>query len=363
MEHTKTFGPIHIVLACLIGVVLLFNAYQIAGIGSASEPKLPKIEVTLITADCTDCFDMQSVYAELLKGTTYKVENSQELAITDAHAQRLATENNITRLPAIVIEGDTSALALEGTRKSGSVLLIDSPAPYYDVQSSTVKGKVAITYVLADAGTCTDCGNITVLGAQLESAGVFVASETKYTASSEDGKRMIAAYSLTKLPAVVLSPDAAEYELITQTWEQAGDIAPDGLFVLRTIAPPYYDLATKMVRGHVNLINLVDATCTTCYDVSMHKQILLGFGIKPYTEKTLDVSSAEAKELIATNKIEMIPTIVMTGDPQLYPSLQQVWSQVGTAENNIYVFRHTELLPGTTAKNLTNGQLVTQPTQ
>lgn len=353
MEHKTAFAPIHIILASLIGIVLLLNAYQLFNLGPA-EPKLPEIKVTLLTADCADCFDLKTVYDGVLAGKTYKVTDNSELAITDSHAQKLITDNNITRLPALVIEGDTSGISLSGARKLDDVLIIDSPAPYYDIQSGAVNGRVSLMYVTADA--CKECINITVLGSQLAQTGVAVASEKTFTSSSDDGKRIINAYSITKLPAVIMSPDIKAYDTITTALAEEGDFAPDGSFVLRKLNPPYYDLTTNTVRGRVDVTYLVDATCTTCYNVTMHKSILTGFGILLASEKTIDVSSDEGKALISANQIEMVPTIILTGEPQLYSALQQVWPQVGTAENNAYVFRHTELLSGAVSKNLTNNK-------
>lgn len=357
MEHHKTpFAPVHIILATLIGIVLVFNTYQTFNITKTATPTLPDIKVTLITADCADCTDLTETYNTILAGTTYHVNDRAQLDISDPHAQKLTQDNNLTRLPVIIIEGSTQNIAVQGARKLDDVLIIDASAPYYDLTSASVKGRVGITYVLADS--CPNCINITLLGSQLRQINVAVASERQFTASSDDGKRLVTAYALKTLPAVILSPDITAYDTITSALAEQGDFAPDGSFVLRTINPPYFDLSTNTVRGFVDLTNLVDASCPTCYNVSMHKPILAGLGIVLRNEKTVDVTSSEGKQLVAQHNIDMVPTIILTGDPQLYPALQQVWPQVGTADNNVYVFRNTALLTGATSKNLTSGTTI-----
>lgn len=361
-----TFAPIHIVLAVLIAVVLLFNAIQInniTGILDGPEPPAkPEVKVTLIQADCTDCADFKDAVAQLRAAPSFTVTDDQTLDASDKHALRLMQENNITRLPALVIEGEIEAVSFEGFTKTDSGLVLQSPPPYYDVVSGSVKGLVSIKMVRPNPGTCDDCTNVTGLGEQLKALGIGIAGQDTVDASSADGKSLIEAYEITKLPAIILSSDLQEYPQIAQQWVQAGDIAPDGSFVLRTITPPYYDLVQGKVRGAVDLISIVDATCATCYNVSLHKSILQNFGISLSSEKTFDVASTEGKNLINQYNISLVPTIIMTGDQALYDALTQVWDSVGSVEKDgAYVFRRADLLQGATYKDVTTGKVTSVP--
>ena len=87
------------------------------------------------------------------------------------------------------------------------------------------------------------------------------------------------------------------------------------------------------------------------------------FGIVLDEEKTLDISSAEGKNLVSKYKIEKIPATVISLDADAYPALKQVWIDprqgVGTIESDgWYVFRATEAMG--TWKNTTSGQVVTR---
>jgi len=365
-KRKPAFAPVHVILAVLIGVVLLVNTVQILGINSAisgEAPPKPEIKVTLITADCEDCFDAKAVYDQLIGATEFEIEHD-ELPSTDAHSEKLMSTHKITRLPAIVVEGDVENVKLEGFTNSDDALVFQALAPYYDATSGSVKGKVSAIYLNADPAACKECGNLTALGKQLKSLGVAIDSEESVVSSSERGMQLINAYGITALPAVILSQDAAEYDIITQAWSQIGDIALDGSFVLRKPQPPYYDLAQKQVRGRLAMIGLTDATCAQCYNVSIHEQIFLSNFGAAFSSTTLhDISSAEGKKLLKQYGITQVPTVIITGDTAAYASIAQIWPQVGTVEEDgAHVFRSLDVLQGLTYKDLETGTVVTAGT-
>ncbi|MBI4150680.1 hypothetical protein HY492_00990 [Candidatus Woesearchaeota archaeon] len=343
MSHHQLFKPIHIVLSVLIGVVLLFNAYQIAGINTlVAGPEKPELEATLITVDCEDCIGLNSIFGQLKTSKEFEVE-ANEISSTDTRAKRLMQEYDIMHLPVIIVEGDTDKVQLQGFAKNNDAFVMQAPAPYYDVKSASTVGLVSIQYVKADS--CQNCTDLTLLGSQLTQFGVAIADETTFAASSSEGKQLIETYQLTKLPAAILSPDAGAYESLQQAWTQVGDIAPDGSYVVRVISPPYYDLASKSIKGKVNLISLYDSTCADCYNVSLHKTILQNFGMFIASETTLDINVPEGKQFVDQYTITAVPTIILTGEPSLYPALDQVWPSVGTVESDgAYVFRNVAQL-------------------
>jgi hypothetical protein len=361
----KTFAPIHLILAVLIGVVLIVNAVQILGVqkllaGPASAtPVKPSIKMTLITADCKECYDLAAVAKQLAASKEYAVD-SLTLAMSDPHSKKLMNDYNVSRLPVIIVQGDVDKVQLQGFFKIGDALSLESPAPFYDVKSGSVGGLLSLEEVTADPALCPQCSNLSTLGDQLKQSGVALTSEKSFSASSEEGKRLINAYSITKLPAVVLSPAAKDYDFIAGQWDQVGDVAPDGSYVLRQVEPPYYDLTSGKVRGLLNLLELTDASCTTCYNASIHKEIFLSnFGAQFSTDRVVDVSSPEGKNLLAQYNLSLVPTIIVTGDPATYPALVAVWPSVGTVEKDgAYVFRKVNLLQGVNYKNLTNGKIL-----
>ena len=364
-EHHKrkpTFAPIHIILAVLIAVVLLVNTIQILGVNnilSGEEPAKPEIKATLITADCKECTDTQALFTQLVGSKEFDAEDAT-LSMTDSYAKKLMEKYSITKLPAIVVEGDVETLKLEGFVKTDDALVFQSLAPYYDVMSGSVKGKVTIMFITADPAMCPSCETKPWLGDSLKQAGVLIESETTYSSISKMGSDLISMYHITKLPAYVMSKDAGEYEQIALAWTQYGTIESDGAMVMRNLQAPYYDLAEKKVRGQLTMIGLVDATCKECYNVSVHEQIFQSnFGVVFSDKKLYDIATAEGKNLLKQYNITKVPTIVVKGDVDAFPSLKQAWPQVGNvAADGAYVFHKVEVLQGLTYKDLSTGKVV-----
>ena len=118
----------------------------------------------------------------------------------------------------------------------------------------------------------------------------------------------------------------------------------DGTLVFRSPYPPYFDLDSKKIIGGVSVTELVDATCTDCYNVSMHQGLLkTKFAMRLTEISTFDVSSEDGKALISKYKITKVPTIVISNDALAYPNFDQIWEQVGSIESDgSLVFRAVE---------------------
>jgi len=77
-----------------------------------------------------------------------------------------------------------------------------------------------------------------------------------------------------------------------------------------------------------------------CYNIKIHKSILAGFGIAIDKENEININSIEGKQLIGKYNIKNVPTIVLTGDLEVYENFDNVWKQVGTVETDgAYIFR------------------------
>ncbi len=192
----------------------------------------------------------------------------------------------------------------------------------------------AIILTLPD---CKECSAPDAFVAEFEGQGYVVATKRTVDAASSEGKKLIAQYSITKLPTVLFRKNSEASQAFLNDF---GDKASDGTFVLREIVPPYRDVATNTTKGRFGIILLADKACKECYDVALHKTPLARLGMTPTDEKMVDVADKEGKELIEKYRIETVPTLIMQGDLIEYKSLEQVWDQVGTIEaDGSYVFR------------------------
>jgi hypothetical protein len=105
---------------------------------------------------------------------------------------------------------------------------------------------------------------------------------------------------------------------------------------------------------------LTDDSCEECYDVEQHRDIMMmAFGVYINEEEMIDISSAEGKELLEKYDITKVPTILMSEEAGKYQTIQLVWDQLGTIEEDgTYVFRGFEMTQDLMYKDLETNQLV-----
>lgn len=183
---------------------------------------------------------------------------------------------------------------------------------------------------------CLDCFDVAPLLANLEKVNVKLTSTRSIDMAEEEAKGLIAKYSLEKLPTVILRGELQRNADLKNILSQGGDVTDD-TFILRKIGGPYVAPATGEVKGRIELTLIGDATCSNCYDVRQHQAILSQFGLNPEA-KSLDVSMPEAKTLMKKYQISLVPTFVLTGQVSEYPTLTNIWPQVGVVKDKAYVF-------------------------
>jgi len=111
----------------------------------------------------------------------------------------------------------------------------------------------------------------------------------------------------------------------------------------------YYSLTTgssNTITSGIILTYLTDASCQTCYNVTINEQILTQQYGLTLTTKTYDINSNEGKALISKYDIEKVPTFILTGSELTSETdLINVWAGVGTVENDgAMVFRAPEAI-------------------
>lgn len=345
---------LNVALAVLLLFLVGLSLYAVETIKKGTEPaKKPKIDAVLVLAECKECFNLEQAAQGL--GQLPIELSVKKLNFSDKEAKKLVERYGIEKLPALILTGDTKDLPLEGFTEKKGALLLESPAPYIDAKTGTLKGKVSATLLLKKS--CTNCVDLKNVVTQLKQMGLLVTTVTEIQA--ENGKELIQRYKITKAPTLLLSAEAIEYPVIKEVWEQIGSIEEDGMLVLREVAPPYYDLEKKSVQGIVDITLLTDKQCKECFDVSVLKQILeQNFAMAFGKEKTVDISSKEGKELVTRYEIKTAPTLIASKEAEAYQGIGEAWEQVGTKEKDgSYVFRKPELLQGIKYKDISTGEI------
>lgn len=196
-----------------------------------------------------------------------------------------------------------------------------------------------IEIVILKDSSCSECFDAQSLVETIKRENVNVKSEKVLEIESEEGKELISKFNITQAPAIIVSGEIEKDPALKALWSKIGQIK-DGSFISGQIGAPYLSIETGQVIGLVELTMLTDQTCSDCYDVTKHEVILRRFGISTQNQQVLDIGLDKAKELIRKYDIDLVPTIILTGDISAYPAVVSIWPQVGTVEDDgTYVFR------------------------
>lgn len=357
----------HILIAALLVVLVVYNTFIIAGIGSALRERVAEETeqtrpsdisvVALVDGDCASCYDIQQAI-DALKGGNVKVDSERTLQYSSTEGKALASRYGILKIPSVVVTGeiDRDQGFESGFELRSDALVLEAPAPPY-VDAATGQQKGIVDTTLIEKEDCAKCFSFRQYVSQLGQVGVTLGSTAMLDAGDEEAQRLIAERGITRLPALIISGDIAEYPAILEALRASFALQSDGSYLNKITSPPYYSLESQSVVGLVTLTLLSDAACPDCYDVSAHKAILPRFGVVIGVEKALDVSSAEGKALIAAYNISKVPTMMLSGDAQLYAALMSVWPQVGrVAADSSMIFTQVESMG--TYKDLSTGSIV-----
>lgn len=220
---------------------------------------------------------------------------------------------------------------------------------------------VSLIIVSATSQCDNKCFDASLYQPQLTQIGVNFGTTTQYELGTAEASAAISKYGLTTLPALVFSKELGSYSQIASVWTQVGTIANDGSYVLQGANPPYYDLATGSVKGLVSLTYLNDSSCSQCYDVTLHNQILSRFGMQFSNTSVVDVASAAGKALVAKYGITAVPTVLLDAEAGRYRSFGQIWQSVGTvAADGTYIFTNLTAI-GQPYMDLSTGKVVVPP--
>jgi hypothetical protein len=322
----------------------------------------PEVELYVVdNSDCKKCINASEVI-EIIKGApTLNIKSDKIIEYDSEEGKALIEEYELKRLPAFVLKIVSDAKLEEAIPpfelRNGDMVYDMTPPPYYDVEEDEIKGVISVIKLINPA--CEDCFDLDVLMKNLKMFGLAVGDETAAEFDSDEGKELIEKYDITKVPTLIFSSDAAEYDQISSAWGDIGSTEDDGMMVLRTVNPPYYDLNTDSVKGVVLITRLTDESCDKCFDPAMikdmfEKQLMMKYG----SDKTVDVSSEEGKALLEKYNITKVPTVILSSDAEEYPGITNVWDQIGVVVDGDYVITKLETIPGVVYKDLETDEII-----
>lgn len=214
-----------------------------------------------------------------------------------------------------------------------------------------------INLIVLKDSSCNDCVSLEPLINSIKQANVKITEEKIIEAANPESKELISKYQIAKLPGLIVGGEIEKEQALKELWSKLGEIK-EGVFILRQLGAPYVLAGTGEVKGRISLVMLMDKSCQNCYDVTVHESILRTYGLSTAEQKVVEARLGDGPKLIKQYKIELLPTIILSGDLDAYPALKSVWPSVGTVEKDgTYVFRAGVKNMGV-YKDLTTGQIV-----
>lgn len=347
----ETKKLLFIAIVVVIGVALFFHQ---------SYPK-PRINALVIyPVNCSDCYNMTPAIDQLEKlGAIVKTTT---IYYPRDISKKELLNNNISRLPVIIFSGELTKyprivdfLDLIDARFSDELMskkaIVIAPEPiYYDLMNDSPYGYVDIVEIKPPS--CNECNNMSQFRREISHL-CYISRYRVADYNTELAQELIKRYNITRLPAVVLSPEANQYKILSMNWGNVGITSKDGYLVTTSLTPPFYSIPLHRVVGVVNITYLYDPECKSCYNYSLHRVTLERFNVKIGKEKVVSIHSKEGKELIKKYNITAIPTFIASPDLRYYTALMKVWDQVGSIDNGYFIFRNMKKMPGRVYLNLT----------
>ena len=202
-----------------------------------------RVNATVITVqDCADCLPALMIIDQL-RSAGVVISGVTQHEYGSAGASELIAEYGLEKLPALVLSEDLARYkALLGEdgfedifveQADGSFLFGFYNFPYLEPETGRIRGYVEM--VLIDDESCAPCYDPMTHTNAVGTYGVIVNSTISYDINSTEGAELVAKYNITKIPTMILSPEAAIYPVLMGVWPDVGTVEPDGWHVFREI--------------------------------------------------------------------------------------------------------------------------------
>lgn len=226
-----------------------------------TKQEMGRVVVTILTdPSCRQCVDPR-LTIEGFKKSGVKITEQREVVWNSPEGQQLIAHYQIAKLPTFIFSPQFDLYrTITGNWKNFGTVEADQfyvarnlPLPYRDLTKGQVVGLVDLIY-LTDA-SCTDCYKVQAVQKPIltQGYGVALSSERTVDVSSAEGQDLVKKHKITKIPTILLSPEADEYTNLQNVWKNVGTVDPDGWYVFRQMSQlrgaTYKDLETNQIVG------------------------------------------------------------------------------------------------------------------
>ena len=237
---------------------LIFTGVSVPYEDAATNKIMGKVSSIIINdKNCEVCSDL-SLTVQSLKQSGVLIDKEEEFDFSTSKAKELITEFSIEKLPALLLSDGLDAypaiaqsLSQAGT-KTDDYYIIESQAPYVDVETEKIKGLVNL--IMLNDASCSECYDVEIHKSILARLGLAIDEESIVDTGSDEGKQLLDKYDIENVPTIILDGDLEVYDNFKAVWENVGTIEDDGTYVFRTITAMgqgivYNDLAAGEIKG------------------------------------------------------------------------------------------------------------------
>lgn len=230
-------------------------------IDTENNQEIGKVTATILTdSSCTQCIDPR-LTIDSFKKAGVKIIDTQEVVWNSFEGQRIINQYKITKLPTFILSPDIdfydnvklSWTKIGTVEQDKTYIARNLFLPYRDLERSKILGLVDLVYLTDSA--CGDCYKAEAVQKPIlkQGYGVGIQSERTVDISSGEGQGLISKYNVTKVPTVLLSPEADQYVNLKNVWKNVGTVESDGWYVFREMQQlrgvVYKDLSTNQIVG------------------------------------------------------------------------------------------------------------------
>lgn len=212
--------------------------------------------INVVDTGCKECSSLKSFVDGLKKlGVFVREERTVEYSSTEG--KDLIKRFDIKHVPALLISQEINAypevlqqlLTIQAKEKGGFYAIHSTVPPFRNLTSNKIVGLVEFIMIKDDS--CTACYDVTVNRQILQRFGMYVAKENIYDVSSPEGKALLQKYDIKQVPMILVSPEGAVYPTFVAAWDDVGNKASDGWYVMRgpELLGTIKDLSTGQVIG------------------------------------------------------------------------------------------------------------------
>lgn len=237
----------------------IFSKLSPVFIDTGTGQEMGRVTAILITdSSCLQCTDMKIV-VENFKKAGVKVKETKVLAWNSYTGQNMINHYKITKIPSLIFSPEFGLydVAISSWQNFGTVesdksyVVRNLPLPYRDLAKGQITGLIDIIY-LTDS-TCADCYKVSDVQKPIlvNGYGIAIHSERTIDLASTEGQSLKLKYNITKVPTVLLSPEADLYSNLKNVWKSVGTVGSDGWYVFTGLNLmsniTYKDLANNQI--------------------------------------------------------------------------------------------------------------------